>query len=195
MRNFGSFWIDLIKLVNIPHSCFLCLLFSLFVCFHQRSNEIGVEAMMVLEQSVSRGSPASKQVSAPAESSNALLPLTNTLLCSALNLLHSSSTHSAWPLCPSETLLSPFPHIQLELLEREEYSGNVNCKEPHGFSFLWQWAKMLDNKRITQALVSPCHSLSGANVPLGVLSDIWEPTSFYISTWWLRRHNVTVLYW
>ena len=113
-RNFGSSWIDLIKLVNIPHSCFLCLLFSLFVCFHQRSNEIGVEAMMVLEQSVSRGSPASKQVSAPAESSNALLPLTNTLLCSALNLLHS-----AWPLCPSETLLSPFPHIQLELLERE----------------------------------------------------------------------------
>ena len=45
-------------------------------------------------------------------------------------------------------------------------------------------------KRITQALVSPCHSLSGANVPLGVLSDIWEPTSFYISTWRLRCYNV-----
>ena len=123
------------------NSSSLCLLFSLFVCFHQRSNEIGVEAMMVLEQSVSRGSPASKQVSAPAESSNALLPLTNTLLCSALNLLHS-----AWPLCPSETLLSPFPHIQLELLEREEYPDNVNCKEPQGFSFSWQRAKMLDHK-------------------------------------------------
>ena len=123
-----------------------------------------------------------------------LLPLTNALLCSALNLLHCASAPSAWPLCPSETLLSPFPHIQLELLEREEYSANVNCKEPHGFSFLWQRTKMLDNKRITQALVSPCHSLSGANVPLGVLSDIWEPTSFYISTWWLRCHNGTLLH-
>ena len=165
------------------NSSSLCLLFSLFVCFHQRSNEIGVEAMMVLEQSVSRGSPASKQVSAPAESSNALLPLTNTLLCSALNLLHSSSTHSAWPLCPSETLLAPFPYTQLEILEREEYSANVNCKELHGFLFYGIGQKCCTIKRITQALVSPCHWLSGANVPLGVLSDIWEPTSFYISTW------------
>ena len=52
---------------------------------------------------------------------------------------------------------------------------------------------MLDNKRITQALVSPCHSLSGANVPLEVLSDIWEPTSFYISTWRLRCNIVTLI--
>ena len=66
------------------NSCFLCLLFPLFVCFHQRSNEIGVEAMMVLEQSVSRGSPASKQVSAPAESSNALLHSASTHECPAL---------------------------------------------------------------------------------------------------------------
>ena len=75
------------------NSCFLCLLFPLFVCFHQRSNEIGVEAMMVLEQSVSRGSPASKQVSAPAETSNALLHSASTHECPALLCSQSA------PLC------------------------------------------------------------------------------------------------
>ena len=36
--------------------------------------------------------------------------------------------------------------LTLELLEREEYSDNVNSKEPHGFLFSWQRAKMLDHK-------------------------------------------------
>ena len=81
-------------------SCFLCLLFPLFVCFHQRSNEIGVEAMMVLEQSVSRGSPASKQVSAPAETSNALLHSASTHECPAL-LCSQSAPLCFHSLCPT----------------------------------------------------------------------------------------------
>ena len=84
-------------------SCFLCLLFPLFVCFHQRSNEIGVEAMMVLEQSVSRGSPASKQVSAPAETSNALLHSASTHECPALLCSQSA------PLCFHSLCLATLP--------------------------------------------------------------------------------------
>ena len=70
-----------LTICDVP--AFVCLK-CLFVCLlSQRSNEIGVETISVEEQSVSRGSTPSKQVSAPAG------PQPHTL-----ELLHSAGQES-----------------------------------------------------------------------------------------------------